>query len=112
MSFCVLMAGDKLSKDGDARLSAMVETTDGFQLAEMDMKLRGPGDIEGTQQSGLPISFKLANLARDGQILTLARNAAFYIAEKDPTLSQSENAILKKGLQERSKQNVSWREIS
>ncbi len=112
MSFCVLMAGDKLSKDGDARLSAMVETTDGFQLAEMDMKLRGPGDIEGTQQSGLPISFKLANLARDGQILTLARNAAFYIAEKDPTLSLSENAILKKGLQERSKQNVSWREIS
>ena len=112
MSFCVLMAGDKLSKDGDARLSAMVETTDGFQLAEMDMKLRGPGDIEGTQQSGLPISFKLANLARDGQILTLARNAAFYIAEKDPTLSQPENTILKKGLQERSKQNVSWREIS
>ncbi|MBR4689599.1 MAG: ATP-dependent DNA helicase RecG [Bacteroidales bacterium] len=112
MSFCVLMAGDKLSKDGDARLSAMVETTDGFQLAEMDMKLRGPGDIEGTQQSGLPISFKLANLARDGQILTIARNAAFYIAEKDPTLSQPENAILKKGLQERSKQNVSWREIS
>ena len=112
LSFCILMAGDKLSKDGDARLSAMVETTDGFQLAEMDMKLRGPGDIEGTQQSGLPISFKLANLARDGQILTLARNAAFYIAEKDPTLSLSENAILKKGLQERSKQNVSWREIS
>ncbi|MBP5725018.1 MAG: ATP-dependent DNA helicase RecG, partial [Bacteroidales bacterium] len=112
LSFCILMAGDKLSKDGDARLSAMVETTDGFQLAEMDMKLRGPGDIEGTQQSGLPISIKLANLARDGQILTLARNAAFYIAEKDPTLSLSENAILKKGLQERSKQNVSWREIS
>lgn len=112
LSFCILMAGDKLSKDGETRLSAMVETTDGFQLAEMDMKLRGPGDIEGTQQSGLPISFKLANLARDGQILTLARNVAFHIAEKDPTLALQENTLIKKGIQERSKKNVIWRDIS
>lgn len=112
LSFCILMAGDKLSKDGEARLNAMVETTDGFQLAEMDMKLRGPGDIEGTQQSGLPISFKLANLARDGQILNIARNMAFFIAEKDPTLSNQENFLLKQGLENRKKQNTSWRDIS
>ena len=112
MSYCVLMAGDKLSQDGRTRLETMVQTTDGFQLAEMDMKLRGPGDIEGTQQSGLPINFKLANLARDGQILNLARNAAFHIIEHDANLERSENAILAQGLRQRNTQSVSWRDIS
>ena len=112
LSFCILMAGNKLSKDGQIRLETMVATTDGFELAEMDMKLRGPGDIEGTQQSGLPISFKLANLARDGQILNLARNIAFHIIEKDPTLQQQENYLLLKGLKERQSQQFSWRDIS
>ena len=112
MSYCVLMAGDKLSQDGRTRLETMVQTTDGFQLAEMDMKLRGPGDIEGTQQSGLPINFKLANLARDGQILNLARNAAFHIIEHDANLERSENAILAQGLKQRNTQSVSWRDIS
>ncbi len=112
LSFCILMAGNKLSKDGDIRLNTMVETTDGFQLAEMDMKLRGPGDIEGTQQSGLPISYKLANLAKDGQIINLARNVAFRIVEKDPQLQQPENSLLLKGYKERNNQQVSWRDIS
>ncbi len=112
MSYCVLMAGNKLSKDGQSRLEAMVQTTDGFQLAELDMKLRGPGDIEGTQQSGLPITFKLANLARDGQILNLARNEAFSIVEKDPSLSLPENRVLKTGIEKRNSATVSWRDIS
>lgn len=112
MSYCLLMAGNKLTKEGQSRLEAMVQTTDGFQLAELDMKLRGPGDIEGTQQSGLPISFKLANLARDGQILNLARNEAFAIVAKDPSLTNAENAHLKAGLKQRNTNTVSWRDIS
>ena len=112
LSFCVLMAGNKISSDGESRLGAMVQTTDGFQLAEMDMKLRGPGDIEGTQQSGLPITFKLANLAQDGQIINLARNAAFRIIDNDPLLEQPENSRLRKGLLERRVDKVSWRDIS
>lgn len=112
LSFCVLMAGNKISSDGESRLGAMVQTTDGFQLAEMDMKLRGPGDIEGTQQSGLPITFKLANLAQDGQIINLARNAAFRIIDNDPLLEQPENLRLRKGLLERRVDKVSWRDIS
>ncbi|MCQ2960452.1 MAG: ATP-dependent DNA helicase RecG [Bacteroidales bacterium] len=112
LSFCILMAGNKLSQDGQTRLQTMVETTDGFQLAEIDMKLRGPGDIEGTQQSGLPISFKLANLAKDGQIINLARSIAFRIIEKDPHLLNQENYILQKGLKERYNQQISWRDIS
>ena len=112
LSFCILMAGNKISSDGESRLGAMVQTTDGFQLAEMDMKLRGPGDIEGTQQSGLPITFKLANLAQDGQIINLARNAAFRIIDNDPLLEQPENSRLRKGLLERKVDKVSWRDIS
>ena len=112
LSFCVLMAGNKISSDGESRLGAMVQTTDGFQLAEMDMKLRGPGDIEGTQQSGLPITFKLANLAQDGQIINLARNAAFRIIDNDPLLEQPENSLLRKGLLDRRVDKVSWRDIS
>lgn len=112
LSFCVLMAGNKISSDGESRLGAMVQTTDGFQLAEMDMKLRGPGDIDGTQQSGLPITFKLANLAQDGQIINLARNAAFRIIDNDPLLEQPENSRLRKGLLERRVDKVSWRDIS
>lgn len=112
LSFCILMGGNKLTSDGQARLDAMVQTTDGFQLAEMDMKLRGPGDIEGTQQSGLPIALKLANLAKDGQILMLARNAAFQIIENDPNLQHPMNAELYEGLKKRNVQKLSWRDIS
>lgn len=112
MSFCVLMADNKLTRDGQTRLETMVQTNDGFQLAEMDMKLRGPGDIEGTQQSGLPIALKLANLARDGQILNLARQIAFTIIEKDPNLQHPLNALLYNGLKSRNIQKITWRDIS
>ncbi len=90
----------------------MVNSNDGFELAEVDLKLRGPGDIESTQQSGMPIQFKLANLAKDGQILQLARNVAFKIIEQDPNLEQTENAVLAKGLKNRQAAKVSWRDIS
>ena len=75
-SYCILMSGDKLSAESRKRLGAMVQTTDGFRLAEMDLQLRGPGDLSGTLQSGLAFDLKIASLGRDGQILSLARSAA------------------------------------
>ncbi|MFO7869173.1 MAG: ATP-dependent DNA helicase RecG [Bacteroidales bacterium] len=111
-SYCVLMAGYKLSDEGKTRLQSMVETTDGFELSEVDLKLRGPGDLEGTQQSGIPFSFKLANLSKDGSILKLARHKAFEILEKDPELSLPEHSMLHKGLKQRHAQKISWRDIS
>ncbi|MDR2963801.1 MAG: ATP-dependent DNA helicase RecG [Bacteroidales bacterium] len=112
LSYCVLMASNKLSNDAQTRLETMVQSNDGFEIAEVDMKLRGPGDIEGTQQSGLPVNFKLANLAKDGQIVQLARNVAFRIIEQDPNLEHTENAILAKGLKQRQAAHISWRNIS
>ncbi len=94
-SYCVLMSGDKLSTDSRKRLAAMVETTDGFALAELDLKLRGPGDLSGTLQSGLAFDLKIADLARDGQILTRAREAAEHILEADPGLRSPENISLR-----------------
>ncbi len=111
-SFCVLMAGYKLSEDGRTRLQTMVQTNDGFELAEVDLKLRGPGDIEGTQQSGLPITFKLANLAKDGKIIQLARQKAFEVIKKDPDLQLPEYVMLREGLKKRQVQKISWRDIS
>lgn len=93
-SFCILMTGNKLSSDSRKRLEAMVATTDGFELAEMDLQLRGAGDIDGTRQSGQAVEVKIANLAKDTQILTDAREVATGILEKDPDLSQPHNAIL------------------
>lgn len=112
-SYCILMSGDKLSADSRKRLGAMVETNDGFQLAELDLKLRGPGDLTGTQQSGLPFELKMSNLARDGQILTLAREAAEEILEADPELTLPEHAPLRK-LSERyrSKESLDFSMIS
>ncbi|HPM12662.1 MAG TPA: ATP-dependent DNA helicase RecG [Bacteroidales bacterium] len=111
-SYCILMAGNKLSAEGKTRLESMVQSNDGFELAEIDLKLRGPGDIEGTQQSGLPISLKLANLAKDGKIIQLARSKAFDIIAKDPALELPQHSILASGLKERSVQKISWRDIS
>lgn len=93
-SFCVLMHGDKVSKESRKRLELMCATENGFDLAEEDMKMRGPGDLEGTQQSGLPINLKIASLAHDSQMLADARSYAGHILSKDPTLSEKENAIL------------------
>lgn len=78
------MSGDKLSSDSRKRLAAMVRTTDGFELAEMDLQLRGPGDLSGTLQSGLAFDLKIASLGKDGQILTLARDAAERVLADDP----------------------------
>jgi len=93
-SYCILMTGVKLSKESKRRLELMCSTEDGFVLAEEDMKLRGPGDLEGTQQSGLPVEMKIASLARDGLILSEARDYAERILERDPALSNPLNQIL------------------
>jgi ATP-dependent DNA helicase RecG len=94
-SYCVLMSGVKLTNESRKRLQTMVATNDGFEIAEVDMQIRGPGDMEGTQQSGLPFDFKIANLGRDGQILQYARQVATDIIEEDKTLIQPKNQILK-----------------
>ncbi len=93
-SYCILMTGNKLSNDARKRIETMVATTDGFKIAEIDMQLRGPGDIFGTAQSGLPFSFKIANLAKDNTILVMARNIAMELLDEDPNLSRREHALL------------------
>jgi ATP-dependent DNA helicase RecG len=93
-SYCVLMSGDKLSADARKRLGAMVETCDGFELAELDMKLRGSGDISGTQQSGTAFNLKIADISRDGQIIEHTRRIAREILERDPYLSAPQNRLL------------------
>jgi len=90
-SYCILMSGEKLSKESRARLEAMCETTDGFRLAELDLKLRGAGDLNGTMQSGMAFDLKIANPTRDVQVLTLTREAAMQVLERDPHLEQAEN---------------------
>ena len=94
-SYCILMSGDRLSTDSRKRLGAMVSTCDGFELAEMDLQLRGPGDLGGTQQSGLAFDLKIADLGRDGQVLALARDEALRILEADSDLKLPENALFK-----------------
>jgi ATP-dependent DNA helicase RecG len=94
-SYCVLMSGQKLSKEARQRLDAMVRTNDGFELAELDMKLRGSGDISGTMQSGMAFDLKIANLGRDQQIIELTRRVAENILARDPMLQKPENALLK-----------------
>ena len=98
-SYCVLMSSDKLSGEAQKRLQTMVRTTDGFEIAEADLKIRGPGDIEGTQQSGIPFEFKIANITRDNELLKVARNMAMQILEEDPELKQEKNQILAEQLQ-------------
>ena len=93
-SYCILMKGTKVSKESQKRLDLMVATENGFELAEEDMKMRGPGDLEGTQQSGLPISLNIASLAKDGLILADARAYAQIILDQDPTLEKPANAPL------------------
>ena len=97
-SYCVLMTGHKLSKESKHRIELMCATENGFELAEEDMKMRGPGDLEGTQQSGLPISLNIASLAKDGLILNAARDAAEAVLQEDPTLSLLKNQLLRNEL--------------
>jgi len=97
-SYCVLMTGHKLSKESKHRIELMCATENGFELAEEDMKMRGPGDLEGTQQSGLPISLNIASLAKDGLILNAARDCAEAVLREDPTLHTDRNQLLRNEL--------------
>lgn len=111
-SYCILVTGYKLAEDTRKRLEIMVRTNDGFEIAEADLKLRGPGDLEGTQQSGVAFDLKIADLARDGQILQLAREVAQRIVEVDPTASMPEFELLWQRLKSLRKTNVNWAVIS
>ena len=93
-SYCILVKDPKTGKEAQQRLELMCSTEDGFEIAEQDMKMRGPGDLEGTQQSGLPISLNIASLARDGILLEQARAYAQYVLDQDPTLASPQNALL------------------
>lgn len=97
-SYCILMTGYKLSKESRQRIELMCRTQDGFELAEADLRMRGPGDLEGTVQSGLAVDLKISNLAKDSQILENARKTALNILEQDPFLEKPENALLKRQL--------------
>ena len=109
-SFCILMSSHKLSHDGKIRLDTMVKTNDGFEIAETDLQLRGPGNIEGTQQSGV-LDLKVANIVTDQQLLLLARTCVEGIFEKDPQLALPENQILHQTLQAKG-EGLSWDKIS
>lgn len=111
-SFCILMSSFKLGIDSRKRIETMVATNDGFEIAEADMKLRGPGDIEGTQQSGIAFDLKISNLAKDGQILQYARNIAETIISDDPMLEKPQNDMLKKQLVALKKNHINWGSIS
>lgn len=111
-SYCVLVRGDKVSKESMRRLELLCSTEDGFVLAEEDMKMRGPGDLEGTQQSGLPVELNIASLARDGQILTEARKYAERVLEQDPTLSSPQNELILKELRKDKYQRKDYSKIS
>jgi len=105
------MTGHKLTEDAKKRLETMVRTNDGFEIAEVDLKLRGPGDIMGTQQSGL-LELKIADLAKDGQLLQYARNAAFDLISEDADLEKPENTEIRKQLLKMVKERPNWSRIS
>ena len=111
-SYCVLMTGHKMSKESKRRIELMCATENGFELADEDMKMRGPGDLEGTQQSGLPISLNIASLAKDGMILNAARECADSVLKADPTLHSDKNQLLRKELRKDKYQIKDYSKIS
>ena len=111
-SYCVLVTPYKLTADTRKRIDIMCATNDGFRIAEADLKLRGPGDLEGTQQSGMAFDLKIANIARDGQIVQMAREEAQRIIDGDPECDRPENALLWNRLKELRKTHVNWWAIS
>lgn len=111
-SYCILVTGYKLVEETRKRLEIMVRTNDGFEIAEADLKLRGPGDLEGTQQSGIAFDLKIADIARDGQLLQYVRNVAEEVIDADPTGTRPENEILWRQLKALRKTNVNWASIS
>ena len=111
-SYCLLLTKFEISKDTRKRMDIMVATNDGFRIAEADLQLRGPGDLEGTQQSGLPFELHIASLTHDGQILEIARQAALAILDADPLLDEMHNRIYKQRLDLLRQTVVNWGEIS
>ena len=111
-SYCLLMSSYKISNESRKRLETMVRTNDGFEIAEVDMQLRGPGDLEGTQQSGIGFTLKIANLGRDGEILQHARNQASDLLDNDPKLEKPENHILVHNLLKMKNTEFNWSSIS
>lgn len=111
-SYCILMSSFKLSTDARKRLDIMCETTDGFRISEEDLKLRGPGDMDSTQQSGTPMQLKIADLVHDGQLLNVARSAAYDVLEEDSELVKPENQILRKRRQVIFNKEQHWSRIS
>ena len=111
-AYCILMSHPKISADTRKRLELMTETSDGFVIAEADMKFRGPGDMEGTQQSGIAFDLKIANLARDGQMVQLARDVATAVIDDDPDLSKPKNRLLADGLNSLFSRTINWSLIS
>ena len=111
-SYCILVTNYKLTEDTRKRLEIMVRTNDGFEIAEAELKLRGPGDLEGTQQSGIAFDLKIADIVRDGQLLQYVRAIAESIVEQDPAAQNPENEILWRQLKALRKTNVNWAAIS
>ncbi|MGL5981401.1 MAG: ATP-dependent DNA helicase RecG [Phocaeicola sp.] len=111
-SYCILVTSYKMTEDTRKRIEIMVQTNDGFEIAEADLKLRGPGDLEGTQQSGVAFDLKIADIAKDGQLLQYVREIAMQIIDDDPNGENPENAILWQQLQALRKENQNWSVIS
>ena len=111
-SYCILVTGYKLSEETRKRIDIMCDTNDGFRIAEADLKLRGPGDLEGTQQSGMAFDLKIANIAKDGQLVQLARTEAQAIIDADPQCEHPQNSLLWNRLRELKKTHINWAAIS
>jgi ATP-dependent DNA helicase RecG len=110
-SYCILMTGNKLSKEGKLRMETMERTNDGFEIAEVDLKLRGPGDLLGTQQSGV-LELKMADISKDHQIIILARNAAVNLLEEDPQVSLEKNSSIRNKMAQILKSKPNWGQIA
>ena len=111
-SYCILMSSDKLSREAAKRIEVMIRTNDGFEIAETDLQLRGPGDIEGTLQSGIPFDLKIADLGRDGQLIEYVRHIAEEILRLDPLLENKQNLVFRSELKRLFSQKQSWSNIS
>ena len=111
-SFCILVTPYKLSEDTRKRIDIMCDTNDGFRIAEADLKLRGPGDLEGTQQSGMAFDLKIADIARDGQLVQMARDEAQKIIDDDPECKSDKFFLLWNRLRQLRKTNINWAAIS
>jgi ATP-dependent DNA helicase RecG len=110
-SYCILMSGTKMSQEGKTRLETMVNTNDGFEIAEVDLRLRGPGNLMGTQQSGV-LKLKIADIIKDNKLLKVARDSANQILKKDPNLEKAENQIIKRTLSTINIESNIWNFIS